>query len=401
MKLRAELGKGMRSLEEVRAMTGIARPASFRNVLARFRAPIVFDEPLVTPGGVALGGHHTITLERNGDCRHSGFMRATGFPSFTFGVRTVVRSDAGPLLFSADGRVHGTNESGNRQSNFDIRDHNGLIALNWGKMHRARTETAINRSADFFGTLGDVLGFAGSLAAGAAVAGASGVCLVLGVRAADLAGAQIGIAGLAGVTVTGGTLLVLGPGAIVPAIIAGAAAGAAAEIALRHRPMRADERAFADQVFKGSVPFERVQLTNMLGFGGRAFTMPSVGETILVNIGTALDDPVHHTGGGDPHVTEALAPGQLLIHELTHAWQIAHARFLPGLLCEMIPVAARRVGAAYGPPDQPFSEFNPEEEAFIVDDWFGGSGGQDRFEQMQEGNPYFRYIRDNIRARIP
>ena len=49
----------MGSLEAVRAMVGVGRPASLRDILTRFREPIVFDEPLVTAGAVALGGHHT------------------------------------------------------------------------------------------------------------------------------------------------------------------------------------------------------------------------------------------------------------------------------------------------------------------------------------------------------
>jgi hypothetical protein len=52
----------MGSLEAVRAMVGVGRPASLRDILTRFREPIVFDEPLVTAGAVALGGHHTIII---------------------------------------------------------------------------------------------------------------------------------------------------------------------------------------------------------------------------------------------------------------------------------------------------------------------------------------------------
>jgi hypothetical protein len=92
MKLRAQLGLGVTSLEAVRAMTGVDRPASLQRILGQYREPIVFDEPLVTPDGIALGGHHTITLLRDGSFRHQGHMRATGFPSFTFGVRTVLRA---------------------------------------------------------------------------------------------------------------------------------------------------------------------------------------------------------------------------------------------------------------------------------------------------------------------
>ena len=48
--LRAELGSGVsRASSSFARMTGVARPASVKEMLARFREPIVFDEPLITP----------------------------------------------------------------------------------------------------------------------------------------------------------------------------------------------------------------------------------------------------------------------------------------------------------------------------------------------------------------
>src|SRR6516225_8624059 len=149
MNLRAEMGLRVSSIEAIRSMAGVGRPASLRDILARYRNPIVFDEPLVTPDGIALGGHHTITLERNGRFRHQGHMRATGAPSFTFGVRTVVSDGSGsPAVFAANGRVHGTVELGDRESSWDQTGSNGLIALNWSRFKRARAQTEINRAAD-------------------------------------------------------------------------------------------------------------------------------------------------------------------------------------------------------------------------------------------------------------
>src|SRR5437868_4937310 len=108
-----EIGPGITSLEYVRAQLKMNRPVTVRDLLLRYREPIVIDEPLVTSGGVALGGHHTLTLERSGRFHHVGHMRATGFPSFTYGVRTVVAGSAGaPVVVAESGRVHGTNEFG-------------------------------------------------------------------------------------------------------------------------------------------------------------------------------------------------------------------------------------------------------------------------------------------------
>ncbi len=412
MNLREQLGPGVNSIEAVRAMVGINRPASLRNILTRFREPIVFDEPLVTPDGVTLGGHHTITLERDGSFRHQGHMRATDVPSFTFGVRTVIDSGAGVVaVTAANGRVHGTLEPGDRESAWDQRGRNFLVALHWGRMKVARVQTEINWDADFFGVVGDVVDFIGSLAVGAIVGGPVGVCIVLGVHAADLAGLdeQLGTAGLAGVVVAGGVLVVFGPGAIVPAIVAGAAAGAAVELLIKHRPMTGPERTFAERVFGPTLPIDRIVLTNLLGLGKRPFTIPSIGEAILVNLGAGFDDPVGCTGFGDPDNPGLQAAGQLFIHELVHAWQIDTETFLPGLMCEAIGAQLTTLGGnmdvyRYGAAGPAFSDFNPEQRGSIVDDWFAGSGKQQgQFEPMVENdtNPYFRYVRDNIRNRIP
>lgn len=412
MTLRAQLGPAVRSVESIRSVVSVPRPASVREILTRYRLPIVFDEPLVTPDGVALGGHHRITLDRDGSFRHEGHMRATGAPSFTYGVRTVLVNDAGvPAVMEAAGRVHGTLELGDRESTWDQRGQEPMVAWNWASMKRARAETTITRDADFFGTFGDVLGFVGTLAAGAIVAGPAGVCIMLGIHAADAAGLDedTAVGGLVGVAVAGGVLVVFGPSAIVPAIVAAAAAGVAVELALEHRPMTGAERAFAESVFRATLPVDRIRLTNMVGIGGRPFTIPSVGDTILVNLGEGFGDPVNYRGFGDPANSNRQAAGQLFIHELVHAWQIEHRTFLPGLICEGISTQATTLGGnmdvyRYGGAGPNFSEFNPEQQASIVDDWFGGSGQQQQqFEPAVESdlNPYFRYIRDNIRNRIP
>lgn len=419
MTLRAQLGPTVRSVEAIRSIVGVPRPASVRDILVRYREPIVFDEPLVTADGVALGGHHTVTLERNGGFRHQGHMRATGFPSFTYGVRTVLANEAGvPAVVAASGRVHGTNEVGDRESSWDQTGREGLVEWHWASMKQARSETSINHDADFFGTVGDVLSFAGTLAAGGIVAGPAGVYLMLGIHAADAAGLDegVGVGGLAGVAVAGGVLVIFGPTAIVPALVAGAAAGIAVEAAIRHSPMSDAQRAFAERVFGPTLPIDRITLTNMLGLGRRPFTIPSVGDTILVNLGAGFDDPENYDGFGDSENPNRQAPGQLFIHELAHAWQIEHATFLPGLICDAISTSSTTVGGdmgvyQYGDAGPNYADFNPEQQASIIDDWFAGSGKQGAFgfgpieeadPSIDENlNPYFRYIRDNIRNRIP
>lgn len=55
----------------------------------QFGADVVFDEPIVTDGGVALGGHHTLVVSRDGTYRYKGSFRATGLPSYDVAIVTI------------------------------------------------------------------------------------------------------------------------------------------------------------------------------------------------------------------------------------------------------------------------------------------------------------------------
>jgi hypothetical protein len=132
--------------------------------------------------------------------------------------------------------------------------------------------------------------------------------------------------------------------------------------------------------------------------------MPGVDGKIYVNLGDAYGDPVNYTP--KPYS----AKGELLVHELTHAWQIHHASFLSGFVCQGIVNQANYVVGQnvyeYGPAGPPWSAFNLEQQGAIVDQWFGG----DRLEAlgrpasraaMDPNDPYFDFIAKNIRQGRP
>lgn len=168
---------------------------------------------------------------------------------------------------------------------------------------------------------------------------------------------------------------------------------------IKLRKLSADEIAFARQVFGGSLDFDRIRLTNLSGLGTRAFTTPTVDGSILVNIGNAIDAPSQAVYTNYP------IPGQILIHELTHAWQIEHASladgFVPGLMCQgVLNQTTVSKPYNYGPPGQPWSSFNLEAQGAIVDQWFGGKGKQTG-NPMDRSSPYFGYIANNILLGAP
>jgi hypothetical protein len=184
----------------------------------------------------------------------------------------------------------------------------------------------------------------------------------------------VGPGGLIGVVVAGGVVWTFGPSAIIAAVVAGVVAGAVTDAMIKHRRIRQDEYDFACEVFGDSLPpIEKLYLTNLSTNGGRKYTWPNVDGNILLNLGDALEDPRspmgHTEGTGTVAGDEYITPGQVLIHELTHAWQIARFNFVPGLAC-------RRVsgGSSYDPGSADGdwgSDFGLEQQARVVDCWFG------------------------------
>ena len=78
-------------------------------------------------------------------------------------------------------------------------------------------------------------------------------------RAVSALGLQeLVLPGMVGVLVAGGVLLVFGPGAIIPAFVAGAAAGVAVEQLVRQRRLTDEEFTFVDKVYRGTLPRDRI-----------------------------------------------------------------------------------------------------------------------------------------------
>ncbi len=375
------------------------RPVSVRAVGTRMRnlpERIDFRQSIVT--GAALGGEARYELHRDGTYRYSGFMRATGLPSFDFSVAAILRSADGRVQIADQhsGEVFGFDTPGPRQENWnkpgDVQDTIKFIRNAWPDISTCTME--IRRSSELAGVLGvagDVIkGLVGIFVLAQAVGPGLAVCLIAG---AELRGAGAGLPGLGGVVglaIVAGSVVIFGPGSLVPAIIVGVAVGAAVDSLVDVRELRPDEREFADRVFDGSIDYDKVRITNLLGIGGRAFVAPALDGTILLNLGDAAGSPLQRHGG-DTYPRD----GQLFIHELTHAWQLQHTRFddgyVPGWICN----GAVDSGYDPGPAGPPWHSFGIEAQASIVDRWFGGTPPMDPDDQ------YFRYIIGNVRIGEP
>ncbi len=197
-----------------------------------------------------------------------------------------------------------------------------------------------------------------------------------------------GAGGLVGVVVSGAGLFIYGPGALIPVVISGAGVAAGVNALIKQRTMTLEEWRLAQSVFGDTLPpLDKIILTNLSGLGGRAFAAPNFARQCLLNLGDGYDDPIRW------HPDSYRKDGQVLIHELTHAWQIQHSSFVPGLVCEGITNQAINslVENVYEPEPggKDWSDYNLEQQATIVDRWF--RDGSD------PNHPYFRYIEGNIR----
>jgi hypothetical protein len=355
-----------------------------------------------TPPGTPLGGRVTLTL--NSDGTYSVDFEtwcSSVLTSFDFQLRAYLSGPGLPTLFfyhagSVAGQVGGSGTDSHQESGT-----NPLIQMYWSQIVSSAA-FSVAKDYQWSGVidglenlLDDLLDI-GAAAGGAAV----GTVIALTREAIGFLGATLGPRGTIGV-ISG--VVVFAVGAIVGlplgeslilGTVAGVAAGAVSNALIASRPMSSAEIAVAQRVFGSELPYENVMFTNLCGLGGRAFTAPGVDGKTYCNLGGAYND----TSAGYPSAYPE--PYELMIHELTHAWQIAHNSFLPGFVCSGVVNQANYVLGddiyAYGASGPPWASFNLEQQGQIVNQWFGGDGNSQPWGPQSEANPYYQYIARNI-----
>lgn len=376
-------------------------PISVKNIIRSPRAlqTKTFSQEWTTPSGTALGGN--ITLVINSDGTYTIDFRtfsSSVLEPFDFWLRAYLQAPGiGTLFFYHAGHVSGDGTDDTHPE----AGSNPLIATYWNEIAASAQFSVAHdyKGAGVFGTLEDLVDDLLDIVAGAVGAVVGAVIAVtrealgwLGVTLGP--GATIGV--IAGVVVFAiGAIAGFGVGAaLILGTVAGIVAGAVSNALISYRPMNAAEIQLAQQVFSSELPYNNVMLTNLSGLGGRSFTAPGVDGKTYCNLGAHYDNTLS-TGSGD-----YTAKGELLIHELTHAWQIAHNSFVPGFVCSGVVNQANYVMGddiyAYGAAGPPWASFNLEQQATIVNEWFGGNGNSEGQGPMNKSNPYYRYISGNI-----
>ncbi|OLE50740.1 MAG: hypothetical protein AUG51_26690 [Acidobacteria bacterium 13_1_20CM_3_53_8] len=138
--------------------------------------------------------------------------------------------------------------------------------------------------------------------------------------------------------------------------------------------------------FSGSLPYERIYISNGLGIGGAPYTLRQ-----------ALDYVIHLGHDGYKNALASFGLKATFIHELVHVWQGHNSTFPWGFIFnsvyhqgKSILSTGSRSGAYQYTLGNKWSDYNVEQQANIVEDWYIGG-------MKEKGDPAFGYIQDNIR----
>jgi hypothetical protein len=358
-----------------------------------------FRQQILTPTGTSLGGAVDLTLRSDGSYAAHFHLRDSGAADYDYQARAIFTAANGlAFAMQQSGSVEGTSlnpfHKPRRNDDHDITGTHPFIKDYWNDVKAGRLNVTKEYSpTGVIGVVQDIASIVLEIASHTAGAGL-GVVIGLGHEMGKVLG-DLGIVG--GFTIMAGAVVFAFGGAMVLALPVGVAVGAVTNALIKQRQIATHEYAFANRVFNNQLPpASKIWLTNLSGIGDRAFTIPGFDNgNIYLNIGDAYDNPL---GPAKHYPMNA----QLLIHELTHSWQIQHNTFIPGVVCQSVVNQARNeFGGSvykYGPPGQPWSKFNLEQQASIVDDWFAGTRPGSSGIGMDTTDPYFMYIRDNIQT---
>jgi hypothetical protein len=163
------------------------------------------------------------------------------------------------------------------------------------------------------------------------------------------------------------------------------------------RPLRKSEIEFARQVFQDRLPYKKVHLASyyLPGNDGVPVTLASVSSIIPVaalrNYTIYFGPEVFKEGADRPAVASTF------IHELTHVWQGYHGTLgweymVTSMIAQghAILTQGDRNRAYDYKPGKAWGDYNVEQQALLVQDWYRNG--------MREDDERYTYIANHIRA---
>jgi hypothetical protein len=179
---------------------------------------------------------------------------------------------------------------------------------------------------------------------------------------------------------------------------------------MRTRFLTNAEILLARTVFQTTLPYNQITISDAIGLGNRAFTVPmyNAGQAAAMAFGTLLLGPLatnfvlmrpssYQINFGASGFANSMTSANLptFIHELTHVWQSFNQIIPTSYIFNSLWHQTISGGSAYSySPGQAWASYNVEQQASLVQDWFRSDG-------MSLSSPRFTYIRNNIRAGRP
>lgn len=168
------------------------------------------------------------------------------------------------------------------------------------------------------------------------------------------------------------------------------------DVCMSSRLINRAEIALARQVFEDKLPYDRIHLANyFLPFNDVAVTLASVAS--LVPIRSLRSYTIYFGSKMFSEGADAPQNRSTFIHELTHVWQGHHSLFaweymIKSMLAQghAILVTGDRNNAYTYKLGQAWGDYNVEQQASIVADWFERG--------MKTTDERFTFIVNNIRA---
>jgi hypothetical protein len=155
-------------------------------------------------------------------------------------------------------------------------------------------------------------------------------------------------------------------------------------------------------VYNGTLPpRENIVISNLLGFGGVAFTFPRFDGKTVLNLG-----PLGFSDPRDYNNEKGNDWGRTFIHELVHACQIQYSPNSIAFIARALSANARGHSQDmynYAGPNVDYRSLNLEQQAEIVEDWFAGTsnghGPSQTGTPKDTKSPYYHFILNNVWAK--
>jgi hypothetical protein len=373
---------------------------------ARSQDVVRLRQNITTPSGTAMGGWAELELHSDGTYFFRGHIHDSGAEGYKFHIRAALTSKSGLALVAAkSGDVEGSSSVFNVRRDFNWNDQgkSDLVRDEWADVKSGTLQVAKAYQGGITGSLQaiatDLLSFVVTdLAFGPQAA----IIMFLGNEATAVTGSgKIG-----GLVVAGGLAWMISPTYAIPVFVA---EKVATDALIKSRTISAEEYNFAKIVFGDTLPpAGKINLTNIGGKDNRAFVFRTPDGTIQMN----LTDRVYTATGGPMRAMGPIAkdgttsypvPGELFIHELTHAWQL-HNRQMN--MYHWVFEGAQHVSYTPLGADRPWTANDIEKQAAIVNLWFekyakAWTDQADLKKKLETAaalqDPYFKFIKDNIR----